>query len=442
MPNNNNANKKVVFLPTSNRRNRSNSRTRSKSRPRSLPRNQKPQNYRRSGRNNVSRKPIQQVVVQRSPSSTSSLNQMMSTMSMRSSRARSAPSFSNNPFYRCKSDPRCMIACSIPDGASGTHIPVTLYGVNQISTTGTGFAIQCLAWFPTPAMLAAYGSASMTIDGATTPSGGIDPPGIGFSYFPLGSASNFFGPGQRPGANADIYNAASMRFVNVKFVITNTTAPMFRSGSFQVFTNNITLNDINSITTVATTTTTTTPAVAARTFDSITGTGYTATTGVPILLAGGNINSGVSQNNVQQFSMDKPVAVMLHHCTNSYEQQPVPNFSSLPTITPPSAAGTLPSVFPNMFKTAGTYGCSPTYVQAYDNDYTGVQINVNGLNSGGSTNLNSFVFETFLQLEVKPSSISQFNSFTRSGPPMNDGVMKAVSARTNMPPSMQIGDPK
>lgn len=350
--------------------------------------------------------------------------------------------FIEHPFLKCRFS-CCAMSCSIPDGCGGEHIPLSLYAIDFVSTAAPSLFLQFNPWLPSPILLHSP-IAGPTINGATavglTNNSAVD----GSSYYPLGCVSSMrtgFIPGGRAvsenfvNASADIYSASAVRIAGIRFKITNTTAPMFRSGQYVAFQNNMSLNDCNYITNVNAGPAATQTALNMRRIN-VTTSGF-APAGTPILYADGDLQTTAPATAVTTHLMDKPLYIYLQKTTKDYKAVPYNNKNC--GVIGGSAFNNLvaSTTAPNnmlMYQTdIGQAAC----VNAYDNDFQGMGLILNGLST---TQSNSFTIETFISLEVRPNANSSVTPFLKQSPKANTAVMnQVVDMQKQIPNVGQIG---
>lgn len=348
----------------------------------------------------------------------------------------------DHSFLKCRFS-ACTMSCSIPDGANGKHIPTSLYSMNTISTTGSSLFLQFNPWLPSPIML--HTNDFVTIDGntiANKPSGNTGGGNTNGSYYiPLGLPTNIVGPASAsliPGGDvagnkvsADIFSAASIRIAGIRFKITNTTAPMQRSGIYQCFENNMILQDVNLQTDAN-------PPAAGQVGLNIqrydAATLYNPRLGTPIFMAEGDVQTRAPTNNVETFPVSKPLTIYLKKNGKNYNTVPYFNINAaIAGGSNVTNTGVGTQALNNMLMSSalGSAAC----VNAFDNDYGGIGMIISGLST---TNANSIVIETFVSLEIKPTATSTVAQFTKDAPPANKRVMNHAEQVQQTLPSYHV----
>jgi hypothetical protein len=342
-----------------------------------------------------------------------------------SMRIQSAMTRDTANFINCRFNP-CNSTCSIPDGSGGKHVCMQLYGSTTISTSGTTLYLQFNPWLPTPVLLYTPGTVNYpTIDGSAQTSAASTTTNYSF-YYPLCTPSSLknISPGN---VNADVYSASTVRFCGFRFRVTNITASMFRSGTYQAFPNSITVSGADNVVNVASA-----PSgvlVGSSTYNGVGGGQYYAPVGTGLVSADGNIMQSLPSSEVYTQTTDKPIDIYLKKTSKDYKNIVWPQ-NAMAVTTAKSFAG---SNAVNMLMD-GTNNSSGFSVG--DNDFDGVGLIVSGLST---TQSNSIMVEAYITMEVRPQTLSSIMPFTKDSPKQNEGILNKVIDMQNKIPIARPG---
>jgi len=370
---------------------------------------------------------------------------------------RSGPS-SMSDYVHCRVNPFSGSGrTGIPDGGNDQFIVTDMFTFDTISLNGNNnFSIQTMPTLPTGAVITYFPTAStpaMIVNGQSYPApasfsggtintqgGGLYPLSIGQAYLSyVGNVQNSYFPGAPA---IDPYSAVTMRMVAKAYRLTY-TGPMFDcSGSITITPNKCTMVPVGTIGILA---------AANQTVLNVYGPAGAinngAQGGTDCLSANVYLSSTAYTKDSITVRPEQGVLFIPKHMSNDFKNVALTDrpYGVLNNSMPVANALTATANFYTNFINAqtnstaagGVLGQVNGGVVWYDNDWSDVIINGNGIN-GDAT----FRWETVYCMEVKPSSGAILSNMTRKQTPEALNQIKLAQKITNdMPIAMPL-DPR
>lgn len=291
---------------------------------------------------------------------------------------------------------------AIPDGSNSNFIVSDTFAVSVIKPTAAGqdIVIQTL---PTMPILACVGSTTnFNVDGVNMTALseiGWNSTSTTLSWVPCCVPPQFAGS-HDPGVNLiDPWNSTGYRFISIAYRLIYTGPVNTCAGSITVTPNNVTFST-GPVTNTGNGMTLNT--------QSATNVVTALTTNIPTLVIDVSNNTSVMQRSSRTYRPEQGCIVRATHSGTSHQRLASPA-TSYGVITPQSI-GQATNAY-NVFRNTSSCG-----IICYDNDWTGYQISIQGMNSDASYRL-----EAVMCFEVNPSVQSAFYPMTRKESP-NDPI--------------------
>jgi hypothetical protein len=342
-----------------------------------------------------------------------------------------------NPYVICRTNP--FIAKGgggIPDGGNTSFITTDLFAVNTIacSQAHSSFMMQLTGWLPAPIMLAPYPSTALTLDSVTlTAPASVQPDGTvsANSWFPMGVAPNMLAidGGVVPGSDViDPFYSTDARLVSWGVRIIYTGPVNTCAGSISITSNSCSLTRVGTSTdSFSTTGSTHAQKVGFLTVENDQTTVFNTVSGSPILDCDILIDPTIMTRDTVTLRPEQGALIIPRHKTRDFKLQPTMGTGQGVTVAYQGGNATNGSLYRNIM--ASVNDAYSGGIFWFDNDWEGVLVVFNGINSDAT-----FRVETVMCMEFNPSSSSGFFPLTKKESMMNENAIKQAETITKARP--------
>jgi len=313
---------------------------------------------------------------------------------------------------------------SIPDGSSGMHNAVCLYATDRLTfASGQTCLMQFNPWLPMFGLVQSSGTFSLN----GVPFAGAS--SIGQSYAPMGvpAVYRYAGdgitapiqstsvPGYTPSV-CDQYSATSFRIVSQTHKIYYTGPVTTCAGSIRAWENNMAISDEIVVTN--------TVSGVGINFTVKKADGTTLTVSPPgtrVLIMDG-ITTTTPPVSCVTVRPEQGMLISLKHSSKDYKQRPISTVPLGLTFGPFSPATNMNGVGNILALSSATgFGNCGGGIVAYDNDWVGMTVILDNMNSDAS-----YIVETCVCVEFTPSSNSAFKALSKEGPKPDNALIAKI----------------
>lgn len=307
----------------------------------------------------------------------------------------------------------------VPDGSNSRILKMCFYSVDRLSFTGTGAktaSLQFNPWVPTPGLL--ISPAGDSVMNGYNP--GVNPGqigvGFGLPYQFASLAKTFTAPGSASNG-FDIYNASTLRIVSQTHAIRYTGPVNTCSGVIRAWENENALDDAGMVTTYSATATQPTTGISGQVFTTSTAWSRNAPIGTQVLSYDGAASITTIPATAKSGRPEQGMTLRLSHKTTNYKYVPV--FNVPPLVCPYAVLSSTTAA--NGYHLFYESTSNLPNILAYDNDWTGVNVLLDSVNSDAS-----FSIETCVCVEIAPLAGSGYYPLAESHSVNDPAAIKHV----------------